>query len=392
MAARVYRKGLIVMSSKLILSVFTILFVLLGSGCSNSTGQHSKNDDIIIASANPMSGSSKEFGNMKVKAIQLAFDEVNATGGIYGRKIKLLVGDDASSPKEAHNLAEKIVADPAVVAVLGHWNSASTMEARNVYNGAGIPVITDSVNKTITDGTTPYLFRIVPTDKVEAEELGAYSFHKLGLKKMAIIYVNNDYSKGMKEYFREKMQRIGGGITAIETFSEGRTTDFTSELYKIKNSEPDGIFIAGYSSEVALIARQARAIGLHLPILGTDGISSEEFVLLGKEAVEGVRFNGFFYNDIKGNGAEKFRKRFQERYNQEPDSYAALTYDSAQLLIEAIKINGASREGIYEYLSKVENYPGVTGSITFDHNHDVKSKIVILTIKNGTIVKDDIQP
>ena len=397
MPTRVYRKGLFVMSSKLILSVFTILFVLLGSGCSSSsssssTGQNSKNDDIIIASANPMSGSSKEFGNMKVKAIQLAFDEVNATGGIHGRKIKLWVGDDASSPKEAHNLAEKIVADSAVVAVLGHWNSASTMAARNVYNGAGIPVITDSVNKTITDGTTPYLFRIVPTDKVEAEELGEYSFHKLGLKKMAIIYVNNDYSKGMKEYFREKMQRIGGKITAIETFSEGRTMDFTSELYKIKNSEPDGIFIAGYSSEVALIARQARAIGLHLPILGTDGISSEEFVLLGKEAVEGVRFNGFFYNDIKENGSEKFRKSFQERYNIEPDSYAALTYDSAQLLIEAIKKNGVSREGIYEYLSKVENYPGVTGSITFDQNHDVKSKIVILTIKNGKIVKDDIQP
>lgn len=380
------------MSSKLILSVFTILFVLLGSGCSNSTGQHIKNDDIIIASANPMSGSSKEFGNMKVKAIQLAFDEVNAAGGIHGRKIKLLVGDDASSPKEAHNLAEKIVADRAVVAVLGHWNSASTMAARNVYNGAGIPVITDSVNKTITDGTTPYLFRIVPTDKVEAEELGEYSFHKLGLKKMAIIYVNNDYSKGMKDYFREKMQRIGGEITAIETFSEGRTTDFTSELYKIKNSEPDGIFIAGYSSEVALIVRQARAIGLYLPIIGTDGISSEELVLEGKEAVEGIRFNGFFYNDIQENGSEKFRQKFKDRYNKEPDGYTALAYDSAQLLIEAIKKNGASCEGIYEYLSRVEDYPGITGKITFDNNHDVKSKIVILTIKDGKIVKDDIQP
>jgi branched-chain amino acid transport system substrate-binding protein len=379
------------MSSKQLLSVLMLLFVLLGSGCSNSTGKLSKYDDIIIASANPMSGSSKEFGSMKVKAIQLAFDEVNAAGGIHGRKIRLLVGDDASSPKEAHNLAEKIVADHSVLAVLGHWNSDSTMAARNVYNGAGIPVITDSVNKTITDGTTPYLFRIVPTDQVEAEELGEYCFHKLGLRKMAIIYVNNDYSKGMKDYFREKVQRMGGEITAIETFSEARTRDFTSELYKIKNSEPDGIFIAGYSPEAALITRQARTIGLNVPIVGTDGISSEEFILLGKEAVEGIRFNGFFYPDIKESGSEKFRKSFQERYNKDPDSYAALAYDSAGLLIDAIKKNGASREGIYEYLSTVENYPGVTGGITFDQNHDVKSKIVILTIKNGKIVKDDIQ-
>jgi branched-chain amino acid transport system substrate-binding protein len=368
-----------------------ILFVLLGSGCSNSSEQ-SKKEDIIIASANPMSGSSKEFGHMKVKAMQLAFDEVNAAGGIHGRNIKLLVGDDASSPKEAHNLAKKIVADEAVLAVLGHWNSASTMAARNVYNGAGIPVITDSVNKTITDGTTPYLFRIVPTDKVEAEELAEYAFRKLGFKKIAIIYVNNDYSKGMKDYFREKMQRMGGEITAIETFSEGRTTDFTSELYKIKNSEPEGLFIAGYSSEVALIARQAREIGLYLPIIGTDGISSEEFILIGKEAVEGVRFNGFFYQDIKENGSENFREKFKKRYDKEPDSYAALTYDAAQLLIEAIKKNGASREGIYQYLSTVKDYPGITGKITFDKNHDVMSKIIMLTIKDGKIVKDAVQP
>ncbi|SFL86026.1 ABC transporter substrate-binding protein [Pelosinus propionicus] len=381
------------MSSKLIFSIFIMGFVLLGSGCNHNTigQQQNKKDDIIIASANPMTGNSKEFGSMKVKAIQLAVEEVNAAGGIQGRKIKLLVGDDASSPKEAHKLAEKIAADQSVVAVLGHWNSASTMAARNVYNGAGIPVITDSVNKTITDGTTPYVFRVIPTDKVEAEQLGEYSFYQLGLKRMAIIYTNNDYSKGMKDYFRERLQRIGGEITAIEIFSEGRTTDFTSELYKIKYSKPDGLFIAGYSSETASIIRQARAIGLELPIIGTDGISSEEFILLGKEAVEGVRFNGFFYNGIQENGSEEFRKRFQNRYHKEPDSYAALAYDSALLLIEAMKKNGISREGIYDYLSKVENYPGVTGHITFDQHHDVKSKITILTIRNGKIIKDDIQ-
>nr|WP_229536043.1 ABC transporter substrate-binding protein [Pelosinus baikalensis] len=116
------------MGSKLIVSIFIIGFVLLGSGCSSNTiGQQSKTDDIIIASANPMTGNSKEFGSMKVKAIQLALEEANAAGGIQGRNIKLLAGDDASSPKEAHNLAEKIATNQAVVAVLGHWNSASTM-------------------------------------------------------------------------------------------------------------------------------------------------------------------------------------------------------------------------------------------------------------------------
>jgi branched-chain amino acid transport system substrate-binding protein len=379
------------MRNKLIIGILFILFVLLGSGCSNSIDQSNK-DDIIIASANPMSGNSREFGNMKVKAIQLAFDEVNEAGGIQGRKLKLWVGDDASLPKEAHNLAEKIVANKAVIAVIGHWSSASTMAARNVYNGAGIPVITDSVNKTITDGTTPYLFRVVPTDQVEAEALAEYSFYKLGLKKMAIIYVNNDYSMGMKEYFREKIQRIGGEITTIESFSEGRTTDFTSELNKIKNSEPEGIFIAGYYAEVALIARQAHEMGLSIPIISTDGISSEELISLGGKAVEGIRFNGFFYSEMKQNDSEKFIQNFRNRYHKEPDSYTALAYDSAHLLIEAIQRNGATREGIYEYLEKVNEFPGVTGNLTFDKSHDVKSKIMILTIKDGKIIKDDRQP
>ncbi len=382
-----------VMGSRLMIGIFIIGFVLLVSGCSRDTvGQQSKKDDIIIVSANPMTGNSKEFGRMKVKAIQLALEEANAAGGIQGRKITLMVEDDASSPKEAHNLAQKIVTDQAVVAVLGHWNSASTMAARNVYNGAKIPVITDSVNQRITDGTTPYVFRIIPTDKAEAEVLGEYSFYQLGLKKMAIIYINNDYGKGMKDYFREKLQRIGGEITAIEIFSEGRTTDFASELHKIKYSKPDGIFIAGYPSEAAFVIRQARGIGIDLPIIGTDGISSEEFIILGKEAVEGVRFNGFFYNGIQENGSEEFIKRFQDRYHEEPDSYAALAYDSAQLLIQAMKKNGASREGIYDYLSKVENYPGVTGRIMFDQHHDVNKKMMILTIRNGRIIKDSIQP
>jgi branched-chain amino acid transport system substrate-binding protein len=384
-------KGLIVMRNKRTIIILFILFVLLGSGCSNSNDQYN-NDDIIIASANPMSGNSEEFGNMKVKAIQLAFDEINDAGGIQGRKLKLMVGDDASSPKEAHNLAEKIAANKAVMAVIGHWSSASTMAARNVYNGAGIPVITDSVNKTITDGTTPYLFRIVPTDQVEAEALAEYSFNKLGLKKMAIIYVNNDYSIGMKEYFREKMQHIGGEITTIEGFSEGRTIDFTSELNKIRNSQPDGIFIAGYYSEVALIARQADEMGLSLPIISTDGISSEKLISLGGRAVEGIRFNGFFYGDMVQNDSEKFIQSFKQRYGKEPDSYTALAYDSAKLLIEAIKHNGASREGIYDYLTKVNEFPGVTGNITFDKNHDSNSKIMILTIKDGKIIKDDKQP
>lgn len=229
-----------------------MLITLLSNGCGNISKQTSM-DEILIASANPMTGNSSDFGDIKVKAIQLAFDEVNQTGGINGKQLRLVVGDDASSPKEAHKLAVTLTANQQVLAVIGHFNSANTLASRNVYNGAGMPVITDSVNKSITDGTTPYLFRIIPTDQVAAGQIVEYAFNKLYFEKYAIIYVNNAYSTDMKEYFRQKIRELGGEITTQEVFFEGRTTDFTPELEKIKNSAPDSIIFVGYVKEAALI-------------------------------------------------------------------------------------------------------------------------------------------
>lgn len=384
-------EGLIALMKKLVVGSLLLFSALLSNGCGNLHEQ-TKNDEILIASANPMTGNSSDFGDMKVKAIQLAFDEVNQAGGIDGKQLKLLIGDDASLPKAAHKLAVTLAADQKVLAVIGHFNSANTLATRNVYNGAGLPVITDSVNKSITDGTTPYLFRILPTDQVAAEQLVEYAFNKLYFEKFAIIYVNNDYSKDMKEYFRSKIHELGGEITAIEIFFEGRTKDFTPELKKIKNSTPDSIIFIGYDKEAALIARQARDIGITTPFISTDGISSQELINLGGTAVEGIRFNGFFHTSMKQNSSENFSKAFTERYGKEPDSYAALAYDSAKILIEAIRKNGASREGIYTYLTKLKNYPGVTGNITFDDKHDVHTKIMILTVKDGQFVPDILQP
>lgn len=376
-------------NTRIIIGSMLMILVVFLAGCSNGK---EKSQEIVIASANPMSGNSSDSGQMKVKAIQLAFDEVNQAGGINGKKLKLLVGDDASSPKEAHKLASKLVADPSVLAVFGHWNSASTIATRNVYNGAGIPVLTDSVKKIITDGTTPYIFRILPSDQSEAEKIAEYTFHKLNLKKIAIIYVNNDYSVGMKDYFSERIQRIGGEITAVEIFFEGRTVDFTAELNKIKNSQPDGIFISGYYVEVAQIARQARGLGIDLPIICPNGINSDELIRLGGNAVEGIKFNGFFYAGIKQNGSEEFAEKFRKRYGIETDTFAALAYDSAQMVIDAIRKNGASREGIYQYLSELKGYPGVAGNVSFDASHDAEIKMITLTVKNGKIVPDVIQP
>ncbi|MBO8159291.1 MAG: penicillin-binding protein activator [Thermosyntropha sp.] len=364
----------------------------LAAGCGE--GQQGGKDagDIIIASANPMTGDSAQFGDMKVKAIKLAIEEVNAAGGIDGRQVKLQVEDDIGNPKEAPNVAQKIASNPNVLAVIGHWNSSCTLAAREIYESAGIPVITDSVNKQITDGKTPHVFRISLTDTHQAYQLAEYAYNKLGVRKVAVIYTANDFGMGLNNDFTKKFKELGGTVTASETYFEGQTKDFKAQLTKIKKTNPELLFMAGYYTECALIAKQMKEIGFNIPILGTEGISSEQLIKLGGDAVEGIRFTGFFHPDVEFPGTKEFVAKFKEKYGVEPDTYAALAYDSAKMILEGIKTNGATREGVYKYLREVKDFPGVAGPITFDSRGENNRSIIILTVKNGKFVPDELQP
>lgn len=376
------------MKRKAILSILLVLSIVSLTACSGNGG--SASSELYIASANPMTGDSAQFGDMKVKAIELALEEVNNQGGIDGKKVKLIVGDDTGNPKEAPNVAQKFAGDEKILAVIGHWNSSCTLAARGIYEAAGIPVITDSVNKQITDGTTPHLFRISLTDTTQAYNLAQYAYNKLGKRKAAILFTANDFGTGLKNDFTEEFERLGGKIVASETYFEGQSKDFSPQLTKIKGQAPDVIFIAGYYVETALIAQQAGPIGLNVPMIGTEGISSDELVKLGGDAVEGIRFAAFFHPDVEFPGTKEFVEAFRAKYNKEPDNYAALAYDSAKLILEGMKQNGATREGITKYLQEIKDFPGVAGPISFENN-DVTRNILILEVKNGKISLSDIQ-
>lgn len=373
------------MGSIAVLLVLTMVFL---SACGSSDSANSSK--IYIASANPMTGDSAQFGDMKVKAIQLAIDEVNAAGGINGKQVELIVGDDTGNPKEAPNVAQKFAADDRILAVIGHWNSSCTLAARGIYEAAQIPVITDSVNKAITDGTTPHLFRISLTDTTQAQNLAQYAYNQLGKRKAAILFTANDFGTGLKNDFTDEFIKLGGKIVASETYFEGQSKDFSPQLTKIKSQNPDVLFVAGYYVETALIAQQSKSLGLDIQIIGTEGISSDELVKLGGEAVEGIKFAAFFHPDIEFPGTKEFVEAFRAKYNKEPDNYSALAYDSAKLILEGIKQNGATREGITKYLNGVKDFPGVAGPISFENN-DVTRGIIILTVKDGKIVPADVQ-
>lgn len=381
------------MNKKVFLSIVLVLTLVGLTACgggSGDSGDGGGGDVLYIAAANPMTGDSAQFGDMKVKAIELALDEVNAEGGIDGKQVKLMVGDDTGNPKEAPNVAQKFAGDDKILAVVGHWNSSCTLAARGIYEAAGIPVITDSVNKQITDGTTPHLFRISLTDTAQAENLAEYAYNKLGKRKAAILFTANDFGTGLRNDFTEEFEKLGGEVVASETYFEGQSKDFSPQLTKIKGQDPDIMFVAGYYVETALIAQQSGPLGLDVPMIGTEGISSDELVKLGGEAVEGIRFAAFFHKDVEFPGTKEFVESFRAKYNKEPDNYTALAYDSAKLILQGMKENGATREGITKYLNEVKEFPGVAGPISFVDN-DVTRNILILEVKNGEIVVSEDQ-
>lgn len=371
------------MKKKSILGIILALTMVFLAGCGGGGGGTS--DKLYIASANPMTGDSAQFGDMKVKAIQLAIEEANAEGGVDGKQIELLVGDDTGNPKEAPNVAQKFASDNNVLAVIGHWNSSATLAARGIYEAAGIPVITDSVNKTITDGTTPHMFRISLTDTTQATNLANYTYNVMGKRNAAIMFTANDFGTGLKNDFTAEFEKLGGTVSVSETFFEGQSKDFSPQLTKIKAANPDVLFVAGYYVETALIAQQADGIGLDVQMIGTEGISSDELVKLGGEAVEGIRFAAFFHPDVEFPGTKEFVEAFTAKYNKAPDNYSALAYDSAKLIIEGMRQNGANRDGITKYLNEIKDFPGVAGPISFENN-DVTRNILILEVIDGQIV------
>jgi len=372
----------------ILLSCFTALAL---AACDDSGNKSSSNGqavkDIFIASANPMTGDSAQFGDIKVKAIQLALDQFNARNVLGGAQVKLLVGDDTGNPKEAPNVAQKFAADPKLLALIGHWNSSCTLAARGIYEAAGLPVITDSVNKAITDGTTPHLFRISLTDTAQAESLASYAYKVIGKRRAAILYTANDFGNGLMNDFTLKFTELGGEVLASETYFEGQSKDFSPQLTKIKEKKPDLLFVAGYYVETALIAQQARAMGLDMQILGTDGISSQELIKLGGDAVEGIMFGGFFHPDIEFSGTREFTEAFKAAYNKDPDTYAALAYDSARIILGAIEKYGpqVTRENITEFMRECKDFPGVAGPITFVDN-DVIRNVIVITVKDGAFI------
>jgi branched-chain amino acid transport system substrate-binding protein len=359
-------------------------------GAQNTGSSGDGGGDVIKIGANlELSGGVASYGNSAADGVELAFEEINKKGGIDGKKLKLVKVDNKSDAAEATNGAIKLISQDQVVAIIGASTSTNTLAQVQVAQDNKVPLITPTgTNPTITnkDGkVNEYVFRTCFIDPFQGTVAAKFALDELKVKNAAVIIdTSSDYSKGLASAFKKSFEENGGKIVGEEAYV-AKDTDFRATLTRIKSANPEFIFLPGYYEEVGLIVKQARELGINVPIMGGDGWDSPTLVeIAGPEALNNTFITNHYSANDPDEKIQSFVKAFKEKYNKTPDGFAALGYDTAYFIADAIKRAGeANPEKIKEALAQTKDLALVSGVITLDENHDPIKSATILEYKNG---------
>ncbi len=353
---------------------------------------------IKIGEYGSLSGGTATFGISTDEGVRLALDDINKSGGVLGRQIEVIVVDDQSKPEEAVTAVQKLIFQDKVCAIIGEVASSRSLAAAPVAERARIPMLSPaSTNPRVTQ-VGKYIFRACFIDPFQGAAMANFAMKDAKgphAKRFAVLYdVKNDYSVGLREFFTARVKQLGGEIVADESYGEG-DIDFKAQLTKIKGTHPDAIYVPGYYTEIGLICRQARSLGINVPLMGGDGWDSDKTFAIGGDSVNGCYFTNHYSPDEDRPEVKKFVEAYKAKYNgKTPDAMAILGYDAMRLMADAIKRAGSDKpRAIRDALAETKNFPGASGTITMDADRNAKKPIVVLKIENGkTHFISSIQP
>ena len=358
---------------------FSVALFLTGCGKESSP-------DIVIGEVASLTGGTAAWGKAQNEGVKMAVEEINAAGGILGKKVKLLTEDDQSKNGEAATVTKKLVSRENVVAVIGEISSSKSLEMAPICQKAGIPMVSPGSTNTKVTEVGDFIFRVCFIDPFQGTVMAKFALSK-GWKKMAVMTdVKEDYSVGLSQFFKNYYTQNGGTLAVEQSFSKG-DKDFKAQLTAIKAAGVDAIFVPGYYSEIGLIASQARELGITVPMCGGDGWDDASLITVAGKAVEGCFFSNHFSTEDKSEAIQGFVKKYQALKNEKPSTFVALGYDSAMLLFHAMKTAGSTDgKAVRDALAATKDYPGITGNITLDEKRNATKSAVILTIKDGQFV------
>lgn len=330
-----------------------------------------------------MTGSEATFGVSTDNGVRLALDERNAKGGIKGRKLELITLDDASKAAEAGNVVQRLISENKVIALIGEVASSSSLAGGKVAQQFGVPMITpSSTNRKVTLGRD-MVSRVCFVDEFQGYVVAKFARDQK-MEKVAILFDQSQaYSKGLAESFRDEFKGLGGTITTEQAYTGG-DADVSAQLQSIKDAGADAVFLPGYYTDAGSIMRQARKKGITVPFLGGDGWDSSKLAEIGGDAVEGSYYSNHYSFDEQRPEVQEFVKKYEERFKVTPDGLAALGYDAARVLFDAMeRAPSFGGKELAAAIAQTKDFAGVTGKITLDANRDAQKQAVIVQMQKG---------
>ncbi len=372
----------------LIISVFAVGCGGQQEEASQSEGEESTEADVIkIGVFEPLTGANAAGGELEVEGLEIA-NELYPE--VLGKKVELVIVDNKSDKVESANAVRRLVDKEKVPIVIGTWGSSFAMAAGPVLMDAQVPAIgTSCTNPLVTLGND-YYFRVAFIDSFQGKVMANYAFNEAGVKKIAIIKeVSNDYSVALSEIFKNEFIALTGDENAVVAESQYNTgdQDFSAQLTGIKDSGADAIFAPGNFTESALIMKQAKQLGIDLPMLGADTWETPEVIDIAGEAAEGAVFSTFFDSAVPiTETTTEFLDAYRAKYGEdkEPAAVTALAFDAYILALDAIERAGSTdSNAIRDALAETKDFPGAAGLVTLDENGDAVKSAIIKTIENG---------
>ena len=340
--------------------------------------------DIPVGVFGALTGDQAAFGTSTVSGVKLAADEINAAGGLLGRKIRLVVEDDQGRAEQASSVVTKLVTSDNVVALIGENSSNQSLAAAPVAQSSKVPMISPSSTNPAVTEKGDYIFRVCFTDPYQGKALAAFVRNNLKLDKAAmLIDKKNDYSVGLGEVFRKEFEGAGGKIVAEQSYSGG-DADFRPQLTAIKSAAPQALFIPGFYTEVGQIAIQARDLGITAPLVGGDGWDSPVVIQIGGKAIEGSYFSDHYFVGDTRPVVQKFVNAIHQRTGRNPEATAALGYDALHIWAEAVKRAGTlDTKAVRDQIAATKDYQGVSGTISMGPDRNPIKPVAMIKIENG---------
>jgi branched-chain amino acid transport system substrate-binding protein len=348
-----------------------------------SACKHQTVTPLSIGAILPLSGPSGQYGKWAQNGLELAREEINAEGGINGHPLEIIYEDDQATPRLAASAMQKLATVDKVPIVFGSWSSSSTLAEAPIAEQSHVVVISLGASSQIREAGD-YIFRMFPDGRIFMRSLAPFAYKRLGLRRVAILYVNNDFGIDLAKSFRADFEAQGGTIVSEDGFKQGET-DFRSLLTKARTAKPDGYFVPAYT-EIAQLLKQAKGLGIKSQFMAVATFDNPDILQVAGDSAEGVIYPYYFDPASQASAVQQYQAKYEKHFGKQSEGFAALSYDGLKILALALRQCGSDANCVKRYLYDLKPYHGVTGTTEFDDKGDVVKPILMKTVDKGRFV------